>query len=44
MLPRVLLASEVALALVLVIGAGLLATSLVKLFAAGVGFESKGLV
>ena len=44
MLPRVLLASEVALALVLVIGAGLLAMSLVKLFAVGVGFEPKGLV
>ncbi len=44
LLPRVLLASEVALALVLVIGAGLLAASLVRLFASGVGFDPKGLV
>ncbi len=43
-LPRVLLASEVALALVLVVGAGLLATSLVRLFQSGVGFDPKGLV
>jgi predicted permease len=43
-LPRVLLASEVALALVLVVGAGLLATSLVRLFQSGVGFDPRGLV
>jgi predicted permease len=43
-LPRVLLASEVALALVLVFGAGLLATSLVRLFQSGVGFDPRGLV
>jgi predicted permease len=42
--PRVLLASEVALALVLVAGAGLLATSLVRLFKSGVGFDPTGLV
>ncbi|ADV84410.1 ABC transporter permease [Terriglobus saanensis] len=44
MLPQVLLASEVALALVLVVGAGLLATSMVRLFQSGVGFDPKGLV
>jgi predicted permease len=43
-LPRCLLASEVALALVLVIGAGLLATSLARLYQSGVGFDPKGLV
>ncbi len=43
-LPRLLLISEVALALVLVIGAGLLATSLARLFRSGVGFDPKGLV
>jgi len=43
-LPRVLLASEVALALVLVVGAGLLATSLVRLYKSGVGFDPKNLV
>jgi predicted permease len=44
LLPRVLLASEVALALILVIGAGLLATSLARLFGSGVGFDPRGLV
>ncbi|MGB8539159.1 MAG: ABC transporter permease [Acidobacteriaceae bacterium] len=43
-LPRILLASEVALALVLVVGAGLLATSMVRLFKSGVGFDPSGLV
>ena len=43
-LPRCLLASEVALALVLVIGAGLLATSLARLYQSGVGFDPRGLV
>jgi putative ABC transport system permease protein len=43
-LPRILLASEVALALVLVAGAGLLATSLVRLYHSGAGFDPKGLV
>ena len=42
--PRVLLASEVALALVLVAAAGLLATSLVRLFKSGVGFDPTGVV
>jgi predicted permease len=44
MIPRVLMASEVALALVLVAGAGLLATSLVRLYRTGLGFDPKGLV
>lgn len=43
-LPRILLASEVALALVVVIGAGLLATSLVRLYRSGIGFDPSGLV
>jgi predicted permease len=43
-LPRLLLASEVALALVLVVSAGLLATSLVRLFKSGVGFDPRGVV
>jgi predicted permease len=43
-LPRILLASEVALALVLVVGAALFATSMVRLFKSGVGFDPKGLV
>ncbi|MGC2401446.1 MAG: ABC transporter permease [Acidobacteriaceae bacterium] len=42
--PRVLLASEVALALVLVFGAGLLATSLVRLYWSGLGFDPRGVV
>ena len=42
-LPQALMASEVALALVLVVGAGLLATSLVRLYRSGVGFDPKGL-
>lgn len=42
--PRVLLASEVGLALVLVFGAGLLATSLVRLYESGLGFDPKGMV
>jgi putative ABC transport system permease protein len=43
-LPRVLLVSEVALALVVVIGAGLLSTSLVRLYRSGIGFDPSGLV
>jgi predicted permease len=43
-LPRALMATEVAVALTLVIGAGLLATSLVRLFKSGGGFDPKGLV
>jgi predicted permease len=44
MLPRVLMASQVALALVLVAGAGLLATSLVRLYRSGLGFDPHGVV
>jgi putative ABC transport system permease protein len=44
LLPRVLMTLEVALALVLVAGAGLLATSLVKLYKSGAGFDSRGIV
>jgi len=44
LLPRVLMSSEVTLALMLVFGAGLLATSLVRLYRTGLGFEPKGLV
>jgi predicted permease len=44
LLQRALMSLEVALALVLVVGAGLLATSLVRLYATGLGFEPKGLV
>ena len=44
-LPRVLLASEVAVAVVLLVCAGLLTTkSLTRLFQSGVGFDPKGLV
>jgi predicted permease len=43
-LPRALMATEIAVALTLVIGAGLLATSLVRLFKSGAGFDPKGLV
>jgi predicted permease len=44
MLPRLLMSLEVALALMLVVGAGLLATSLVRLYDAGLGFDAKGVV
>jgi predicted permease len=43
-LPRALMATEVAVALTLVIGAGLLATSLLRLFKSGAGFDPRGLV
>jgi predicted permease len=43
-LPRALMASQVALALVLVAGAGLLATSLMKLYRSGLGFDPRGVV
>jgi len=42
--PRVLMACEVALALVLVTGAGLLTTSLVRLYKSGAGLDPTGLV
>jgi putative ABC transport system permease protein len=43
-LAPLLLASEVAVAMILVVGAGLLATSVVRLFKSGVGFDPKGLI
>jgi predicted permease len=43
-LPRAMLAIEVGLALVLAVGAGLLSTSLMRLYRSGVGFDPKGLV
>lgn len=42
-LPRILLSFEVALALVLVVGAGLLASSLVRLYRSGEGFDPRGI-
>lgn len=42
-LPRVMMAFEVALALMLVVGAGLLASSLVRLYRSGAGFDPRGL-
>jgi predicted permease len=44
LLPRAMLAVEVGLALMLVVGAGLLSTSLVRLYRTDLGFDSKGLV
>ena len=44
LLPRAMLAAEVGLALMLVVGAGLLSTSLVRLYRTDLGFDSKGLV
>jgi predicted permease len=43
-LPRVLMGLEVALALILVVGAGLLASSLTRLYRTGLGFDPKGVV
>jgi predicted permease len=42
-LPRILLAVEVGLALILVVGAGLIATSLVRIYKQGEGFDPRGL-
>jgi predicted permease len=42
-LPRILMGFEVSLALILVVGAGLLGTSLVKLYRTGLGFDPKNL-
>ena len=41
LLPRAIMAAEVALALMLVVGAGLLATSLVRLYKSGAGFDPR---
>ena len=43
-LPKILLATEVALAMVLVSGAGLLSTSLLRLYNSGLGFDPHGLL
>ncbi len=43
MLPRIMMAGEVALALMLVVGAGLLASSLVRLYKSGAGFDPSGI-
>ncbi|WP_263358513.1 ABC transporter permease [Acidicapsa ligni] len=43
-LPRILMASEVCLALILVAGAGLLATSVIRLYKVGTGFDPHGVV
>ncbi len=43
-LPGILLATEVALAMILVAGAGLLSTSLVRLYRSGLGFDPHGLL
>jgi predicted permease len=42
-LPRVVMACEVGLALMLVVAAGLLASSLVRLYKSGAGFDPRGL-
>jgi predicted permease len=44
LLPATLMGLEVALALMIVVGAGLLTESLVRLYRTGLGFEPKGLV
>jgi len=44
LLPRFLMGLEVALALLLVVGAGLLATSLTRLYRTGLGFNPQGVV
>jgi predicted permease len=42
--PRILMSLEVALALILVVSAGLLARSLTRLYQSGLGFDPKGVV
>jgi len=42
-LPRIMMAGEVGLALMLVVGAGLLASSLVRLYRSGAGFDPRGI-
>ena len=44
LLPRILMGLEVALALVLVVGAGLLASSLTRLYRTGLGFDPQGVI
>jgi predicted permease len=43
LLPRAIMAAEVALALMLVVGAGLLSSSLVRLYRSGAGFDPHGI-
>lgn len=43
MLPRILLAAEVGLALILVVGTGLVVTSLLRLYSSGEGFDPQGI-
>ena len=42
--PRILLGAEIGLALILVVGAGLVATSLLRLYNSGSGFDPRGIV
>jgi predicted permease len=42
-LPRAMMAAEVALALMLVVGAGLLASTVVRLYRSGTGFDPRGI-
>jgi predicted permease len=44
LLPKILLTTEVALAMVLVSGAGLLSTSLMRLYRSGLGFDARGVL
>ena len=44
LMPRILMGFEVALALILAVGAGLLATSLTRLYRTGLGFDPKSVV
>jgi predicted permease len=44
LLPRILMGMEVSLALMLVVGAGLLSTSVTRLYRTGLGFDPKGIV
>jgi predicted permease len=43
-MPRFILSAEVCLALLLVVGAGLLSTSLIRLYKSGAGFDPQGVV
>jgi predicted permease len=43
LLPRILLSTQIALALVLVIGAGLISTSLVRIYRTGPGFDPRNI-
>jgi predicted permease len=42
-LPKIMMAGEIGLALMLVVGAGLLAASLVRLYRSGAGFDPRGI-